>query len=235
MPPGGRRARRLPERLQRLETAGGEERGHAEEEGELAWPTGRVRPRARATRMVAPEREVPGNTAAKSCAAPTASATAHVTSLRAGAARSAHSTRMMAAPPRSVAHATGATSRGRVTPTLLEDEAPRRGERERGRELEHEAPRPPARDADGQVAQAPAEGHQHRHRGARLYRDVEEIGLAGKPAGSLDEEEMPGGGDGEELGDALDEAEADDRQPLGHAVATRRSALRRRRPRSRCR
>ena len=118
---------------------------------------------------------------------------------------------------------------------VLGEETARAGDREGDGEFDDEVPGgrlvPPAK----QLAQPPREGHRHRHRGAGLDHDVEEVRLAGQPAGVLHEEEMAGRRNGEKLGDALDEAESHHRQPLGHAAATRRSALRPRPRRSRCR
>ena len=86
---------------------------------------GRVSPSSIAIMIVAADREVPGNTAASSWASPTTTATAHVTSRRAGRRpRSAHSIARISTPPIRVAHAIGAIAWGREKPSRLTTRPP---------------------------------------------------------------------------------------------------------------
>ncbi len=100
----------MPQAPRRLERASGEQRRQAHQERELGG-RGPAQPQAqRHERMVAAEREVPGNMPARSWAMPTATAIAHVTSAAIVRPRSQRSAARITTPPRSVAQATGPRS-----------------------------------------------------------------------------------------------------------------------------
>ncbi len=63
--------------------------------------------------------------------------------------------------------------------------------------------------------EAPVKERDHRQHGAGLYHHVEEVALADmQPA--LGNEQVAGGGNGQELGDAFDDPEQNNRNPIWH-------------------
>jgi len=81
-------------------------------------------PASMAAKIVAAERDVPGNTAAMICPIPTQNATFQVSVSRSGCRAAYASTAKMTNPPRMSAHATGATVSGSSSPNCLATRPP---------------------------------------------------------------------------------------------------------------
>ena len=76
--------------------------------------------------------------------------------------------------------------------------------------------------SEEQRLDAAGEHEEDREDRPRLDHDVEQLRLPGQETAVLGQEQVTGRRDGQELGDAFDDAEQDDGEPVGHRAVLER-------------
>ena len=174
---------------------------------------GREAPRIRASRIVEPERDEPGRSAAINWPIPTATTTAQEIWSVVFLPRSKqfHSDEKNAADEERPSH--GLRRLGQLKPLLFHDVA-RQARDAAGDENLRQIGLAGGIAPAGEHREPAPEERQHREDSAPLDDDIEQIALPRQPV--FRDEEMPGGGDGNEFGESLDEAENKDDEPGSH-------------------
>ena len=177
---------------------------------------GRFNPSSRHSRMVEPDRDVPGNTAAINWPTPTATTTGQVISSLSFFPRNHHSMATKPMPPIEPGPGNGRelfrqfeSFFSRINPTDAGDE-------EGDEDFQRVALRFPVAPLENEFVKPLRKQRQHGDDRAALDDDVEKVALARQPV--LGDQQMAGGGNGDEFGDSLDDSQNDNGDPVRHGA-----------------